>query len=130
MTNRFLNRTTEWLVMLIGAALVWAAIAWVSLRSTITIIEEGENPGIARAEAINIAAASFIQSVGRGNAVQAWRSAEGDQGRYELLSPILAHAPAIITEYMPDGYSIELWPELQPPFSKVRLLHQNKEIVY
>jgi len=87
------------------------------------------NLAVARAETVNMAIASFIQSRGMKNAEQAWMDAEGGQEHYILLAPFLAFAPAELEDYMPDGYGIAFSESLLPP-KKVALIGDGRELDY
>lgn len=91
--------------------------------------ERIRNLAIARAEAMNMAAASFVESEGRAKALKVWDSKEGSEARYRLLGPYLAFAPAELADYMPKGYSLKLWDSLEKA-SQVPLLVGGKAVQY
>ena len=72
------------------------------------------NLAIARAEAINIAIACFVQSEGLSEAKRKWTAAGNAQSRYFLIASYLAFAPAKLADYMPEGHSIKMLESLQP----------------
>jgi hypothetical protein len=69
---------------------------------------ENETLAICRADAINMAVASFSAAEGRAEARRKWAAAKASKGRYKLLSPYLAFAPIELSDYMPKGFSLRL----------------------
>jgi len=118
------------LVEVLAAVAIIGVITFLALPNIITVRQNAEeNLAITRAEAINMAIASFIQSRGRANAVTAWDAASTDQQYYTLLAPFLAFAPALESKYMPDGYSITYQTSLAS-LSKVTLTGPGGTIGY
>ena len=90
-----------------------------------------ENLAVARAEALNMAIAAFMQSRGRNAAVTEWASQPSAGDRYKLLAPFLAFSPRELGDYMPDGYRVRLPGGLDGRLSKVRLENSaGGEILY
>ena len=114
-------------VLILGAV----GFAFYQARDRVTVrggAGAEQNLAITRAEAVNMAIAAFVQSRGRANAEQAWDRQATEEGRYILLAPFLAFAPASYFDYMPEGYAIELPARL--PTSKVGLRDELGAIVY
>jgi prepilin-type N-terminal cleavage/methylation domain-containing protein len=108
------------LVEVLAAVALIGIITFLALPNIVRIKQDGEsNLAIARAEAINLAMASYAQSVGLTTANTAW-SADDAAGRYNRLSPYLAFAPDTLAGYMPSGYSVTL-PSALVPLEKVTL---------
>jgi len=111
-----------------------AAASYWCLPNKVSVKTSEVNLPVARAEALNMAMANLIQSRGRVEAEEVWNQAKGHQERYELLSPFLAFSPSEFVDYMPNGYSIELWATLET-LRKARLWRElssdaEEEIVY
>jgi type II secretory pathway pseudopilin PulG len=82
-------------------------IAFMAIPSVTRMRGDSErNLAIARAEALNLAQASFIQVRGRTQAALDWSAASSVQNRYNLLRPYLSFSETTITAYMPSGYSV------------------------
>jgi prepilin-type N-terminal cleavage/methylation domain-containing protein len=95
------------LVEVLAAVAIIGVITFLALPNIITIRQGAEeNLAITRAEAVNMAIASFIQSRGRSNAEATWDAAATKQQYYSLLAPFLAFAPAVEAQYMPTDYTI------------------------
>jgi len=97
------------LVEVLAAVAIIGVITFLALPNIIAVKQDSEtNLAISRAEAMNLALVSYIQSYGRTNATNTWAAQTSDQTRYSLLASYLAFAPAEISDYMPSGYSISL----------------------
>lgn len=97
------------LVEVLAAVAIIGVITFLALPNIIAVKQDSEtNLAISRAEAMNLALVSYIQSYGRTNATNNWEAQPSDQMRYALLASYLAFAPAQISDYMPSGYSISL----------------------
>ncbi len=90
---------------------------------------ENDHLAIARAEAVNMAIASFIAAKGRKNAIATWAKLKTHQSRYAALAPFLAFAPPEWHKYMPRRYSI-LLPRSLEKLSKVRLTSTTGVVAY
>lgn len=118
------------LVEVLAAVAIIGVITFLALPNIITVRQNAEeNLAISRAEAVNMAIASFIQSRGRANAEAAWDAASTQQQYYGLLAPFLAFAPAAVGDYMPTGYSIT-YPASLASLSKVPLTGPTGSIGY
>ena len=97
------------LVEVLAAVAIIGVITFLALPNIIAVKQDSEtNLAISRAEAMNLALVSYIQSYGRRNATNTWATQTSEQTRYSLLASYLAFAPAAIGDYMPSGYSINL----------------------
>lgn len=97
------------LVEVLAAVAIIGVITFLALPNIIAVKQDSEtNLAISRAEAMNLALVSYIQSYGRTNATNTWATQTSEQTRYSLLASYLAFAPAAISDYMPSGYSISL----------------------
>jgi prepilin-type N-terminal cleavage/methylation domain-containing protein len=109
------------LVEVLAAVALIGIITFLALPNIVRIKQDSEESlAIARAEAINLSMASYLQAHGQTSAAAGWTTATDDDLRYALLAPYLAFAPASFADYMPSGYSISL-PSTLLPLSKVPL---------
>ncbi len=100
------------LVEVLAAVSIIGIIAFLAVPNIVAIKQDSErNLAISRAEAVNMAVVSYIQSNGRDNVASGWASLN-DQQRYTLLIPYLSFAPAQLTDFIPKGYSVTLPPDL------------------
>jgi hypothetical protein len=70
------------------------------------------NLAIARAEALNLAQASYIQVNGRTQAALTWSSAASVEAKYTLLRPYLSFSETTLAAFMPSGYSVTFAPAI------------------
>jgi prepilin-type N-terminal cleavage/methylation domain-containing protein len=96
------------LVEVLAAVSIIGIIAFLAVPNIVAIKQDSErNLAISRAEAVNMAIVSYIQSNGKSNVAPGWTSLN-DQQRYTLLIPYLSFAPADLTDFIPKGYSVTL----------------------
>jgi prepilin-type N-terminal cleavage/methylation domain-containing protein len=96
------------LVEVIAAVSIIGIIAFLAIPNIVAIKQDSErNLAISRAEAVNMAVVSYIQSNGKAAVAPGWTGIN-DQQRYTLLIPYLSFAPAGLTEFIPVGYSVTL----------------------
>ncbi len=100
------------LVEVLAAVSIIGIIAFLAIPNIVAIKQDSErNLAISRAEAVNMAIVSYIQSNGRENVAPGWTSLN-DQQRYALLIPYLSFAPEQLDDFIPKGYSVALPPDL------------------
>lgn len=120
-TSNLRNSRAFSLVEVLTATVLLGILAFIAIPNIIQMQEDSEvNLAVARAEAINMSLASFIQSQGRSSAVTAWDATTTEAQRYTLIKPYLAFAPDAFSDYMPGGYTITL-PASIATLSKVAL---------
>jgi len=113
------------LVEVLAAVSIIGVITFLALPNIMTIRRDAEATlAITRAEAINMATASFIQSRGRANAEDLWFTASNDEQRYGLLAPFLAFAPASVADYMPKDYHLT-YPATLSSLTKIPLRYDT-----
>ncbi len=96
------------LVEVLAAVSIIGIIAFLAIPNIVAIKQDSErNLAISRAEAVNMSIVSYIQSNGKAAVAPGWSSLN-DQQRYTLLIPYLSFAPANLTEFIPNGYSVTL----------------------
>jgi prepilin-type N-terminal cleavage/methylation domain-containing protein len=95
------------MVEVLAAVAIMGVIAFMAIPSVTKMRGDSErNLAIARAEALNIAQASFMQAEGRSRAELQWLSATSPAAKYALLRPYLAFSDDTLTRYMPSSYSV------------------------
>ena len=118
------------LVEVLAAVAIIGVITFLALPNIIAVKQDSEtNLAISRAEAMNLALVSYIQSYGRTNPTNTWQAQASDQMRYALLASYLAFAPAQVSDYMPSGYAISL-PVRIETLSKIPLSGPGGTIFY
>jgi prepilin-type N-terminal cleavage/methylation domain-containing protein len=103
-------------------------IAFLAIPNVVQVRRDSEdNLARARAEALNIAAASYVQAVGVQAALADW-SAANTNDCYVRISPYLAFAPSTIAEFMPTGYAVTF--KAAPHREKADLFRGTNRIDY
>lgn len=101
------------LVEMMACVSIIGIIAFMAIPSVTRMRGDSErNLAIARAEALNLAQASFIQVRGRTQAALDWTAASSSQAKYNLLRPYLSFSESTLTTYMPQGYSVAFPPSI------------------
>ncbi|MAS93027.1 MAG: hypothetical protein CMO55_07495 [Verrucomicrobiales bacterium] len=96
------------LVEVLAAVGIIGIIAFLAIPNIVQIKQDSErNLAISRAEAVNMAIVSYIQSNGKDTVASGWTS-KSNQERYAALIPYLSFAPAALTDFTPAGYTITL----------------------
>ena len=118
------------LVEVLAAVTIIGIIAFMALPNIIAMKRDSEvNLAISRAEAVNMAVASFIQANGRDRAITKWTGASAsDQLKYALIDSYLAFAPTNETDYMPSGYDLT-WPGSIASLNKIALKDPDNNAV-
>ena len=100
------NRRAFSLVELLIVLVILGVVIFLAIPNIVQVRSDSEdNLARSRAEALNVAAASYFQALGNQAAKSNWTNADND-ARYTLLTPYVAFAPATLSEYMPSGYSV------------------------
>jgi prepilin-type N-terminal cleavage/methylation domain-containing protein len=103
-------------------------IAFLAIPNVVQVRRDSEdNLARARAEALNVAAVSFVQAVGVQTALADWSPANTNDC-YLKLAPYLAFAPSSIADFMPTGYSVNFKPN--PHREKADLFRGTNRIYY
>lgn len=101
------------LVEMMACVSIIGIIAFLAIPSITRMRADSEkNLAITRAEALNLAQASFIQVRGRTQAAIEWNAAGSDEARYALLRSYLSYAEPSLALYMPAGYSVRFNPSI------------------
>lgn len=118
------------LVEMMACVSIIGIIAFMAIPSVTRMRGDSErNLAIARAEALNLAQASFIQVRGRTQASLDWSSAASTQNKYNLLRPYLSFSETTVTAFMPSGYSVT-FPASITTMTKVALISPTGTIFY
>lgn len=117
------------LVEMMACVSIIGIIAFLAIPSITRMRADGErNLAITRAEALNLAQASFIQTKGRTEAARLWRTTGNDEARYNLLKEHLSYAESSLSLYMPSGYSVR-FPTSVTAMQKVSLTDPKGETI-
>ena len=109
------------LIEALATVAIIGIITFLALPNVVSARRDAEvSMAVARAEAVNMAVASLVQSRGFSSAKADWDDA-GDIAQYGQLKNYLAYAPTSLAEFAPDGYSIVLPTVLSRPLAKVTL---------
>ncbi len=108
MTNQRFSSKAFSLVEVLAAVGIIGIIAFLAIPNIVAIKQDSErNLAISRAEAVNMAVVSYIQSNGKDNVATSWGT-KNNQARYAALIPYLSFAPGTVAEFAPAGYTITL----------------------
>ena len=95
------------LVEVLAAVTIIGVITFLAIPNIVRVKQDSEDSlARDRADALNLAAATYFQAVGPDTAASTWSSADNN-ARYQLLAPYLAFAPATLADYMPGGYVVD-----------------------
>lgn len=87
-------------VEVLAAIAIIGIVTFLAIPNLIQIKKDGEDKlAMSRAEALNMAIASYIQANGK---TATWPTANTD--RYTTVRPYLAFAPTNLSSYTPSGY--------------------------
>lgn len=118
------------LVEMMACVSIIGIIAFMAIPSVTRMRGDSErNLAIARAEALNLAQASYIQVRGRTQAALDWAAASSADSKYALLRPYLSFAENTLTAYLPSGYSVTFPPSITS-MTKVSLTSPTGVIYY
>ncbi len=128
--ERHVERRGFSLVEVLTAVTIIGILVFLALPNIVQVKTDSEQHlATARAEALNLSMASYLQAYGTIAASSGWTGAASDQDKYTLLTAYLAFAPSNLTDYMPGGYSAT-FPSALLPLTKVTLTGPNGTIGY
>ncbi|MDA7598033.1 type II secretion system GspH family protein [Verrucomicrobiales bacterium] len=115
------------LVEVLAAVGIIGIIAFLAIPNIVAIKEDSErNLAISKAEAVNMAIASYIGAKGRDTAVADYAAATTENMRYRELTPYLSFAPTNLSDYKPNGFALDL-PNDLTNLSKTVLKYENAD---
>lgn len=97
------------LVEMMACVSIIGIIAFLAIPSITRMRADADkNLAISRAEALNLAQATFIQAKGRTEATLQWNNAGANnhEARYTLLRPYLSYAEPKLATFLPSGYTL------------------------
>jgi len=119
------------LVEVLAAIAIIGVITFLAIPNIIRVKQDGEdNLARGRAEALNMAIASYVQANGASAAQSSWTGAGSDSSRYTLLTPYLAFAETTLAGYMPNGYSASFPTTINPLSTKVTVTGPRGAVDY
>lgn len=117
------------LIEMLSAVAIIGVISFLAIPNLVKMRSDSErNLAIGRAEAINMAMATFIQARGRTQANTDWTAATTAQAKYALVAPYLSFAETNLTDFIPNGYSVTF--NTLDPIRKVTLKQSTTTIAY
>ncbi|MBE2204258.1 MAG: prepilin-type N-terminal cleavage/methylation domain-containing protein [Chthoniobacterales bacterium] len=110
------------LVEVLAAITIIGIITFLAVPNIVRVKQDAEeNLARARAEALNMAIAAYVQALGTNTAQSNWSGAGNDSARYLLIAPYIAFAETNLTAFTPAGYTNTLPTAISPLTTKVRL---------
>ena len=107
------------LVEVLAAITIIGIVTFLAIPNIVRIKQDGEdNLARARAESLNMAIASYVQTWGTNTAQSNWSGASAET-RYSLLRPYLAFSETNLSAFTPSGYTIT------PPSSIVPMTNKT-----
>lgn len=104
------------LVEVLAAITIIGIITFLAIPNIVRIKKDGEdNLARARAEAANMAIASYVQAVGGPAAQSNWTASTN---RFGLIVPYLSFAETNASRFMPSGYTLNLPTNIYPSPSR------------
>jgi prepilin-type N-terminal cleavage/methylation domain-containing protein len=118
------------LIEMLAAVAIIGIISFLALPNLIKMRSDSEkNMAISRAEAVNMAMATLVQTRGRTQAASDWSGATTHDTKYLLVAPYLSFSESTRANYMPNGYTIE-FPTTVDPLRKVTLKQGTTVVAY
>ncbi|MEQ1750951.1 MAG: type II secretion system protein [Prosthecobacter sp.] len=95
------------MIEMIACVSIIGIVAFLAIPSVTRMRGDSErNLAISRAEALNLAQATFIQVRGRTQAATDWNKDTAPESRYALLKSYLAYSENTLAQFLPEGYSV------------------------
>ncbi|MBE2282240.1 MAG: type II secretion system protein [Prosthecobacter sp.] len=118
------------LVEMMACVSIIGIIAFMAIPSVTRMRSDSErNLAIARAEALNLAQASYIQVNGRTQAALNWAASSSAEAKYTLLRPYLSFSETTLAAFMPSGYAVTFPPSITS-MTKVALTSPSNTPIY
>jgi prepilin-type N-terminal cleavage/methylation domain-containing protein len=117
------------LVEMLAAVAIIGIISFLAIPNLVKMRSDSErNIAIARAEAINMGMATFIQVRGRTQAASEWTASSTDQLKYAKIAPYISFSEATLQNFLPNGYTVTF--RRIDPLEKVILKQGSSTIQY
>ncbi len=95
------------MIEMIACVSIIGIVAFLAIPSVTRMRGDSErNLAISRAEALNLAQATFIQVRGRTQAATDWNNNASAESKYTLLKAYLAYAESSLALFLPEGYTV------------------------
>ena len=108
------------LVEVLAAITIIGIITFLAIPNIVRVKQDSEdNLARARAEALNMAIAAYVQAVGTNAAQTAWAAAGSDAAHYSLIRQYIAFSETNLTGFTPNGYTNTLPSTISPLTTKV-----------
>ena len=119
------------LVEVLAAITIIGIITFLAVPNIVRVKQDSEeNLARARAEAINMAIAAYVQSLGTNAAQVNWSAAGSDNARYLLVRQYIAFSESSLSLYTPGGYTNSLPSTISPLTTKVIVSGPSGDISY
>lgn len=117
------------LVEMLAAVAIIGIISFLAIPNLVKMRSDSErNIAIARAEAINMGMATFIQVRGRTQAASEWTASSTDQLKYAKIAPYISFSEGNLKDFLPNGYTVTF--RKIDPLEKVILKQGTSTITY
>ena len=112
---------------MLAAIAIIGVVTFLAIPNIVRVKEDSEdNLARSRASALNVAIASYVQSVGPSTASNAWAAADNG-GRYNLVRPYVAFSESTLAGFQPSGYAFVLPTTVTPvPLTKTTVSNTSK----
>lgn len=96
------------LVEVLAAVAIIGVITFLAIPNIVQVKRDSEDQlAISRAEALNMAMATYVQNQGSlSGARTKWSALTTETSRFSAVRPFLSFAETNLTNYMPNGYSV------------------------
>ena len=119
------------LVEVLAAITIIGIITFLAVPNIVRVKQDGEdNLARARAEALNMAMAAYVQALGTNTAQSNWAAAGNDDARYLLIRQYIAFSETNRTLFTPSGYTNTLPAAISPLTTKVIVTGPSGTIAY
>ena len=119
------------LVEVLAAITIIGIITFLAVPNIVRVKQDSEdNLARARAEALNMAMAAYVQAVGTNTAQANWAAWANDPTRYTNIRTYIAFSETTLTNYTPNGYTITLPTNISPLTGKAGITGPNGSNIF
>ena len=119
------------LVEVLAAITIIGIITFLAVPNIVRVKQDAEdNLARARAEALNMAMAAYVQAVGTNAAQTNWAAWANDPTRYNNIRTYIAFSETNLTNFTPNGYTITLPTNISPLTGKAGITGPNGSNIY